>query len=84
VLLGFVSLSRYALNLLMIIICFPILVYYFLKNPQNFYANFGIDPEVIRNLETIPATEEHLTQCAICTEDIVLGSEILLLKCHKE
>lgn len=84
VLTGLVSISRTALNILMIILCFPILVYYFLKNPQNFYANFGIDPEVIRNLETVPAGPEHLTMCAICTEDITLGQQILMLKCHKE
>ncbi len=68
----------------MIIICFPILVYYFLKNPQNFYTNFGIDPEVIRNLETVPAGPEHQMMCSICAEDIKVGDQILLLKCHKE
>lgn len=82
--MGLVSVSKIALNILMIILSFPILVYYFLKSPQTFYSNFGIDPEVIRNLETIPAGPEHLSMCAICTENITLGSEILLLKCHKE
>lgn len=46
--------------------------------------NFGIDPEVIMNLETIPAGPEHLKMCIICAEDIAIGEQILLLKCHKE
>ncbi len=65
----------------MIILCFPIMVYYFLKNPQSFYSNFGIDPEIVRNLPTIKADSTHVTMCAICTEDIIEGNEILVLRC---
>lgn len=65
----------------MIILCFPVMVYYFLRNPQSFYSNFGIDPEIVRNLPTIKAGPEHRTACAICTEDIIEGNEILVLRC---
>jgi hypothetical protein len=65
----------------MIILCFPIMVYYFLRNPSGFYSNFGIDPEIVRNLPTIKADASHHTMCAICSNDIVEGQEILVLRC---
>ncbi len=66
----------------MIILCFPIMVYYFLRNPHSFYTNFGIDPEIIQNLPTIKADETQETTCIICTEEIRQGNEILILKCN--
>lgn len=53
-----------------------------MKNPSAFYANFGIDPEIVDNLPTIQAGPEHSSACAICTHDILLDEEILVLKCE--
>ncbi len=44
ILIGLINLFRYGLNVLIMLICFPILVSYFLRNPSAFYSNFGIDP----------------------------------------
>ena len=82
VLIGVINIARHALNIIMIMICFPIMVYYFLKNPSSFYANFGIDPEIVQNLPTIVAEQCHVSPCAICTNDIVEGEDILVLKCQ--
>lgn len=57
------------------------MVYYFLRNPSGFYSNFGIDPEIVRNLPTIKADAAQISTCAICTEDISEGTEILILRC---
>jgi hypothetical protein len=57
-------------------------VYSFVKNPSAFYATFGIDPEIVQNLPTTTAGPEHSTACAICTHDILLDEEILILKCE--
>jgi len=79
--MGVINAARHILNFFMILLCFPIMVYYFLKNPSSFYANFGIDPEIVQNLPTVPAEPCHLSSCAICTVDINLGEDILILKC---
>jgi len=79
--MGIINACRHALNFLMILLCFPIMVYYFLKNPSSFYSHFGIDPEIVQNLPTIPAEQVHVSACAICTVDITLGEDILILKC---
>ena len=82
VLIGIISICRHALNLFMIILCFPVMVYYFLKNPQSFYSNFGIDPEIVKNLPTIKADSTHVSMCPICNEDVEEGQEILILRCQ--
>jgi PP-loop superfamily ATP-utilizing enzyme len=79
--IGIINIARQILNISMIMICFPIMVYYFLKNPQSFYTQFGIDPEIVKNLPTVKADATQIIQCAICTEDILEGNEILVLKC---
>lgn len=81
IMMGIINISRQILNLFMIILCFPIMVYYFLRNPHSFYSNFGIDPEIVKNLPTIKADITQVTTCAICTEDIAEGSDILVLRC---
>ena len=81
-LIGIVSISRHALNIFMIVLCFPVMVYYFLRNPHSFYSNFGIDPEIIQNLPTVKADVAHDTPCIICSDDIKPGNEILILKCN--
>ncbi len=80
--IGLINLMRHILNGFMVVLCFPIMVYYFLRNPQSFYTNVGIDPEIVDNLPTIKATESHLDDCAICTESISEGNDILVLRCN--
>lgn len=79
--LGMSALGRYALNIVLTLICFPIMVYYYLKNPSGFHSNFGIDPEIVKNLPTIIAEDIHASTCVICTDEIVQDQEILVLRC---
>ena len=81
ILVGTINLSKYFLNLFLVILCFPVLVCMFLKNPHEFYSHFGVDPEIINSLPTVKADAEHCINCAICLEDIQIGHEILILKC---
>lgn len=81
ILIGTINLSKYFLNLILIILCFPVLVCMFLQNPHDFYSRFGVDPEIINNLPTVKAEAQHCINCAICLEDIEIGHEILILKC---
>ena len=53
----------------------------FLRDPNEFYSHFGIDPEIIRNLPSIPATENYCDTCVICAEDIKIGEDIIILNC---
>lgn len=66
----------------MIFFGFPVIVYLFLSNPNDFYSNVGIDPEIVNNLPTFPATEDHTTKyCIICHDDFIIGQELLTLRC---
>ena len=78
---GFVNLGQDLLTMIIIVICFPIMVYYFTRDPNSFYSNIGIDPEIINNLPTTKADQNHTGECVICTEVIKEGEEILVLKC---
>ena len=79
--IGVVNIMQKVINLGIIIASFSILVNTFLANPSHFYSEYGIDPEIIRNLPTITADEKHVSCCVICTEDIKKGDEIMILKC---
>lgn len=79
--LGLIGLSRYALNIILFLISFPILINFYLKNPSEFYFQFGIDPELVKNLPTGVAEQIHCTTCVICTEEIEIGQQILILRC---
>ena len=79
--LGLVNIMQKAINFGLIIASFCLLVNQFLTNPSHFYSQYGIDPEIIRNLPTITADEKHVSCCVICTEDIKKGDEIMILKC---
>lgn len=79
--LAIMNLSKYILHVVLYIISLPILVNFYLKNPSEFYFQFGIDPELIKNLPTGIAEQKHCTTCVICTEDIKIGEEILVLRC---
>lgn len=80
-LIGTVNIAQDLLTLTIIVICFPIMVYYFTRDPNSFYSNIGIDPEIIANFPTIKADKSHSDTCAICTDQIREGDEILVLKC---
>ena len=79
--LGLANVMQKAINFGLIIASFCLLVNQFLSNPSHFYSQYGIDPEIIRNLPTIKADEKHVNCCVICTEDIKKGDEIMILKC---
>ena len=70
-LIGIINLIQEAINLLMIIICFPIMVYNFISDPIGFYSTFGVAPEIVNNLPTVKADKNHCNECVICTENIV-------------
>jgi len=79
--IGVVNIMQKVINLGLIIASFSLLVNTFLTNPSHFYSEYGIDPEIIRNLPTTTADEKHVSCCVICTEDIKKGDEIMILKC---
>ena len=81
-LLGLITvICKKILKILLIGISFPILVCIFISDPNQFYSHFGIDPEIIRNLPSIPATQNHCILCVICAQDIQLGEDIIILNC---
>ena len=79
--LGLVNIFHKIINFITITIFFILMAKSFLANPSYFYANYGVDPEIIKNLPTIKADKKHVSCCVICTEDIKEGDEIMLLKC---
>ena len=79
--IGIVNILQKIINLGLVTACIFMLVNQFLSNPSHFYSQYGIDPEIIRNLPTIKAEEKHESCCVICTEDIKKGDEILVLNC---
>ena len=81
-LIGSVGLAQEGLMLFIMMLCFPILVYYFSRDPNSFYSNFGIDPMIIENLPMIKAETKHKSTCVICTDEIEVGQDILVLKCR--
>ncbi len=79
---GMICFFRQALNILILFLGFPFIVYLFLSNPSEFYSNIGIDPEIVNNLPTFPASAEHATRpCIICCDEILEGQELLSLRC---
>jgi len=54
-----------------------------LNNPNEFFINIGIDPQIIDDIPCIKATEDHTKyNCLICCEDLHVGQDILPLKCN--
>lgn len=80
--LGVVNIFQKIINCGLIIASFYLLVNQFFSDHSHFYSQYGIDPEIIRNLPTIKAEEKHVSCCVICTEDIKKGDEIMILKCQ--
>lgn len=79
--LGVFKILLYGFKFLLICLTFPILVYYFIKNPSEFFRRVGVDPEIIENWPTISASLEQEIDCVICTENIKEGQQILILNC---
>ena len=79
--IGLVNAMQKTITLSLIIAFFSLLVNQYFANPSLFYSQYGIDPEIIRNLPTITADEKHVGCCAICTDNIKKGDEIMILKC---
>jgi hypothetical protein len=82
IILAIFDIFRYLLSYILIILGFPILLYYFFKDPKDFIQKFGIDPEVIDNWPTIQANHSHVTDCVICTEEITENQMIMVLNCN--
>ena len=79
--LGLVNIFQKIINFFLVCGWFIMLINSFLANPSYFYANYGVDPEIIKNLPTIKADKKHISSCVICTDDIKEGDEIMILKC---
>lgn len=81
VFLGLVHIFQKFINFISICFWFVFMVNSYLSNPSYFYAHYGVDPEIIKNLPTIKADKKHMSCCVICTDDIKEGDEIMILKC---
>ena len=79
--IGLVNIMQKLINFILTCVWFAFMVNSFLDNPSSFYANYGVDPEIIRNLPTIKADKKHESCCVICTDDIKEGDDIMILKC---
>ena len=78
---GLIFIFQKVINCSLICVWFVIMINSFFANPSFFYAHYGIDPEIIKNLPTIKADKKHISFCVICIEDIKEGDEIMILKC---
>ena len=78
---GLVNIFQKIMNFCLVIGWFIYMINSFLADPSYFYANYGIDPEIIKNLPTFKADKKHISRCVICTEEIKEGDEIMILKC---
>ena len=79
--IGIISFFQTCINFIMLSIYFFFLLESFISNPVYFYNNYGMDPEMIKNLPTVKADNRHLGSCAICLKNINDGDPILILSC---
>lgn len=79
--IGFIHFAQFCLIAIMLIIIFPIMVYYCLSDPNAFYEKYGMDPNLIKNIPSVKADNKHTGACAICTDDIKEGEDIIILNC---
>lgn len=78
---GLITFVQKIINFILLMICFILMVNSFTSDPSSFYIHYGVDPEIIKNLPTIPADKKHLGTCVICLKDISEGDEILIVNC---
>ena len=79
--IGVISFFQTAINFIMLSIYFFLMIETFISDPIYFYNNYGMDPEIIRNLPTFKADNKHVGSCVICLKDINEGDPIIILKC---
>lgn len=80
--LGIFDILRHLFNSLLIIVGFPIMLYYFFQDPGDFIQRFGVDPDIIDNWPTSPAAPDQNSDCVICSEEIKEGQQIMILNCN--
>ena len=81
VFIGIVSFCQAFINFTMLLFYFIIFLNSFVNDPVYFYNNYGMDPEMIKNLPTVNADDKHLGICSICLTNINNGDPILILSC---
>ena len=81
VFIGIIAFSQTFINFIMLFFYFIFFLYYLVSNTIYFYNNYGMDPEIIKNLPTVKADNKHSGNCAICLKDINNGDPILILSC---
>lgn len=74
------------LRILLLVIYFQILVKKYHSDPGKFYEEYGLDPQIIDNMPSIPADSKHCTKntgvlCNVCLDEIQEGDLIFILKC---
>ena len=81
VFIGIIAFFQTFINFIMLFFYFIFFLNSLVNNTVYFYNNYGMDPEIIKNLPTIKADNKHLGNCAICLKDINNGDPILILSC---
>jgi hypothetical protein len=77
--LGIIDIIRHVMDVLIVFIGFPFMIYYFFKEPGEFINKYGLDSEVIDNWPVV--TCEVPGDCVICVEEIMVGDKIMILNC---
>ena len=81
VFIGIIAFSQTSINFIMLFFYFIFFLNSLVSNTVYFYNNYGMDPEIIKNLPTVKADNKHSGNCAICLKDINNGDPILILSC---
>ena len=79
--MGISNIFQVLFDLVTIIILFPFFLCYYFMDPVSFQHQYAINPEIIKNINTIKADKNHCDTCIICLQDINLNDEIIILKC---
>lgn len=79
---GVINMSKIIVNTMLILLLLPIMINYYLSNPGEFHNSYGFSKDLAENLPIITATEAHLSDCIICCDKIIPGSEIIVLRCQ--
>lgn len=79
--MGIISFAQKLFNFILLIIVIVSMIKLFNTDSAQFFSQYGIDPDFIRNLPTTKADDKHTSTCVICLKDIVEGDDILILHC---
>jgi len=77
--LGLFDLVRHIMDVLILVIGFPFIIYYFYKDPGEFINKYGMDPDIIDNWPAIVSEIEG--ECVICCDGIKKGEKVMILNC---